>query len=82
MPGAQYKAAAFLNTKLPTGDDDSRPRLGGGSTDVIAGLATGYQSRRWYWFASGVYRLNTKGAGGLEQGDKQFLNVVGARGRG
>ncbi len=41
LPGAQYKAAAFLDIKLPTGDDGSRPRLGSGSTDVIAGLATG-----------------------------------------
>ncbi len=77
LPGAQYKAAAFLDIKLPTGDDGSRPRLGSGSTDVIAGLATGYESRRWYWFASGVYRANAEGAGGLEQGDRQFLNVVG-----
>ncbi len=77
LPGAQYKAAAFLKIKLPTGEDDSRPRIGSGSTDVIAGLATGYESRRWYWFASGVYRANTEGAGDLEKGDKQFLNVVG-----
>ncbi len=59
LPGAQYKAAAFLKAKLPTGDDESQPRLGSGSTDVIAGLAAGYESRRWYWFASGVYRVNT-----------------------
>ena len=77
LPLAQYKAAAFLKTRLPTGDDDSTPRLGSGSTDVIAGLATGYESRRWYWFASGGYRANTEGAGGLEKGDKQFLSVVG-----
>ncbi|NIR46240.1 MAG: hypothetical protein GWN51_16705, partial [Gemmatimonadetes bacterium] len=54
LPGAQYKAAAFLRTKLPTGDDHSLPRIGTGSTDVIGGLATGYEGRRWYWFASGV----------------------------
>ncbi len=77
LPGAQYKAAAFLKTKLPTGDDESQPRLGSGSTDVIAGFATGYESRRWYWFASGVYRANTEGEGGLEKGDRQFLNAVG-----
>ncbi|MAN62605.1 MAG: hypothetical protein CMI60_11750 [Parvibaculum sp.] len=77
LPGAQYKAAAFLQLELPTGDDDSTPRLGSGSTDVFTGIATGYESRRWYWFASGAYRVNTKGAGGLEKGDKQFLNVVG-----
>ena len=77
LPMAQYKAAAFLKTKLPTGGSGGTPRLGSGSTNVIAGLATGYESRRWYWFASGVYRANTEGAGGLEKGDKQFLSVVG-----
>ncbi len=77
LPGAQYKAAAFLALKLPTGDDDSTPRLGSGSTDVSGGLATGYEGRRWYWFASGVYRVNTEGAGDLQKGDRQFLNLVG-----
>ncbi len=77
LPGAQYKGAAFLEVKLPTGNDDSDPRLGSGSTDVIMGLATGYESRRWYWFASGVYRANTEGSGNLEKGDRQFLNLVG-----
>ena len=77
LPGAQYKAAALVKAKLPTGDDDSRPRIGSGSTDVIGALATGYESRRWYWFASGLYRVNTEGAGGLEKGDRQSLNVVG-----
>ncbi len=77
LPLAQYKAAAFLKTKLPTGGSGGQPRIGSGSTDVIAGLATGYESRRWYWFASGVYRVNTEGESGLEKGDKQFLNIVG-----
>jgi len=77
LPSAQYKAAAFLKVKLPTGKDSSTPKLGSGSTDVIAGLVTGYESRRWYWFASGVYRANTQGAGNFEKGDQQFLNLVG-----
>ena len=77
LPGAQYKAAAFFQIKLPTGNDNTRPRLGTGSTDFIAGLAAGYESRRWYWFASGAYRANTEGGGGLEKGDRQFLNAVG-----
>jgi len=77
LPGAQYKASALLKVKLPTGDDGSMPRLGSGSTDVTTGLVTGYESRRWYWFASGIYRINTEGAGGLEKGDKQLLSVVG-----
>ncbi len=77
LPGAQYKAAALLKVTLPTGDDGGAPRLGSGSTNVIAGLATGYESRRWYWFASGVYRVNGEGSGSLGKGDKQFLNLVG-----
>jgi len=44
---------------------------------VITGLVTGYESRRWYWFASGVTRFNSEGGGGLEKGDRQFLNLVG-----
>ncbi len=77
LPGAQYKITALLKLKLPTGDDDSRPRLGSGSTDITTGLVSGYESRRWYWFASAVYRANTRGSGGLEKGDRQFLNLVG-----
>lgn len=77
LPGAQYKAGGLLKVKLPTAEDGSDPALGSGSTDLIGGLVTGYESRRWYWFASGVYRLNTEGDGGLERGDRQGLNLVG-----
>ena len=77
LPGAQYKAAAFVNLKLPSGDDDATPRLGSGSIDAAGGLAWGYEGRRWYAFASGVYRLNTESSGNLEKGDRQFLNLVG-----
>ncbi len=77
LPGAQYKAAGFLRVTLPTGDDAANPRLGSGSTDLTGGLVTGYESRRWYWFASGTYRLNSQGNGGLERGDEQSLNFVG-----
>ncbi len=76
LPGAQSKAAVLLDVKLPTGDDSSSPRIGTGSTDLLGGLAWGYESRRWYAFASGAYRANTKGSGGIEKGDKQFLNAV------
>lgn len=77
LPGAQYKAGGLFKVKLPTAEDGTEPRLGSGSTDFISGLAAGYESRRWYWFASGVYRVNTEGDDGLEQGDRQFLNLVG-----
>lgn len=77
LPGAQYKAGGFVKVKLPTADENTDPRLGSGATDYIGGLAAGYESRRWYWFASGVYRVNTEGDGGLEPGDRQSLNLVG-----
>ncbi len=77
LPGAQYKAAAFARLKLPTASDTGTPRLGSGSTDLAGGVAAGYESRRWYWFTSAAYSLNNKGGGGLEKGDRQFLNAVG-----
>jgi len=77
LPGAQYKAAGFLKVKFPTGKSTTAPPLGSGSVDVTTGLATGYESRRWYWFASAAYQANTKGSGGLNRGDMQFLNAVG-----
>jgi Putative MetA-pathway of phenol degradation len=77
LPGAQYKAATFAKLKLPTASDTGTPRLGSGSTDFASGIAAGYESRRWYWFTSAVYRFNGEGGGGLEKGDRQFLNAVG-----
>ena len=77
LPGAQWKASALFKTKLPTGNDESEPRSGTGSTDFIGGLAAGYEGRRWYGFVDARYRLNTEGAGGRKQGDKLFLDLVG-----
>ncbi len=77
LPGAQYKAAGFLKVKLPSGKSKSTPAPGSGSVDVTSGLSVGYESRRWYWFASAAYEANTKGSGGLNRGDRQFLNAVG-----
>ncbi len=75
-PGVQRSAAVLGQVKLPTGDDDRTPRLGSGSTDFVGGLLYGHESRRWYYNLAARYRLNTEG-GGLEKGDKQFLDVVG-----
>lgn len=77
LPGAQWKASVLFNTKLPTGDDESEPGIGTGSTDFVGGFAAGYEGRRWYGFADARYRLNTEGEGGLEKGDKLFLDLVG-----
>ncbi len=77
LPGAQWKASVLFNIKLPTGDDQSEPRIASGSTDFVGGVAAGYEGRRWYGFADARYRLNTEGRGGLEKGDRLFLDLVG-----
>lgn len=76
-PGVQRSAAILGQIELPTGDDGRSPRLGSGSTDFVGGLLYGHESRRWYYNLAARYRLNTEGAGGLEKGDRQFLDVVG-----
>ena len=76
-PGVQRSAAVLGQIKLPTGDDDRTPRLGSGSTDFVVGLLYGHESRRWYYNLAARYRLNTEGGGGLEKGDRQFLDIVG-----
>ena len=76
-PGVQRSAAVLGQVKLPTGDDGRTPRLGSGSTDFIGGLLYGHESRRWYYNLAARYRHNTEGSGGLEKGDRLFLDVVG-----
>ena len=76
-PGLQRSAAVLVQVKLPTGDDGATPRLGSGSTDFLGGLLYGHESRRWYYNLAARYRLNTVGGGGLEKGDRQFLDIVG-----
>ena len=43
-PGEQRSAALLLQVKLPTGDEDSKPRLGSGSADVVGGLLLGREA--------------------------------------
>lgn len=77
LPGAQYKASVFGRLKLPSARDTAMPALGNGAVDVTAGLAAGYESRRWYAFASAAYQIAGSGGGGLDPGDNQFVNLVG-----
>lgn len=79
-PGVQDAAAFVLGVKFPTGDDDRTPRLGSGSTDFLFALAASRESLKWYYFGDIRYRLNTKGGGGLEKGDRFFADLaVGVR---
>ncbi len=77
LPSEQRAAALLVQVKLPSGDEDERPRLGSGSTDFLAGLLYGREGRRWYYYGAARYRFNTEGAGGLERGDRQLLDLVG-----
>ncbi len=75
--GAQESAAVFLKVKTDTGDEDSTPATGTGSTDSILGLAYGYEGRKWYRWASLRYRRNGKNDADLRRGDKIRFDLVG-----
>lgn len=73
--GGQDKVAAIVGIKLPTGDDDSSPRLGTGSTDYLLGLSYGHESRSWYWFATLRYLLRGDG-GRFDLGDRFLYDAA------
>lgn len=76
MPGAQESAALFGELVLPTGDDESQPRLGAGVTDAIVGLAYGYEGLEWYRWAAIRYRFNGDNDAGLDRGDRVLADLV------
>ncbi|NIP72225.1 MAG: transporter [Gammaproteobacteria bacterium] len=75
--GAQESAAVLLKVKTDTGDDNSTPPLGTGTTDTILGLTYGYESLKWYRWASVRYRFNGENDAGLRRGDKILFDLVG-----
>ncbi|MFV1996441.1 MAG: hypothetical protein ACC641_00385 [Acidiferrobacterales bacterium] len=75
--GLQESAAVMLKVKAPTASTSTTPPLGSGATDVIAGLAYGYESRKWYRWASLRYRQNGRNNAGLKRGDKVLIDFVG-----
>ena len=75
--GLQESAAVILKVKTPTGSTSTSPALGSGATDVLAGVAYGYESRKWYRWASLRYRQNGRDATGLKRGDKILGDIVG-----
>ncbi len=56
--GRQDQVALLAAVKLPTGDTESEPTLGSGSTDTIIGFTVGRESRTLYYFADLRYRMN------------------------
>lgn len=75
--GVQESAAVLLKVKTGTGDDDTAPALGTGTTDTLLGLAYGYEGLKWYRWASVRYRRNGENDAGLRRGDRILLDLVG-----
>ncbi len=75
--GAQESAAVLLKVKLDTGDNRSSPPLGSGTTDSLLGISYGYESRKWYRWASLRYRYNGENDAGLRAGGRVFFDLVG-----
>lgn len=76
-PGVQKSSALLVNIKTDSGRDGRANQIGTGTTDVIAGLSYGYESRRWYRWASLRVRRNGENDMGLRRGDAFRLDLVG-----
>ena len=75
--GAQESAAVLAKVNFASGDEDKTPPVGSGSTDAILGLSYGYESRKWYRWASVRYRRNGENDDRLRRGDKVLVDLVG-----
>ncbi len=73
VPGALSSLTVLGTVNFNTGATG----VGTGSTDYLAALAYGYESIKWYRWASAGYRVNTTGDAGLNRGNRLFLNLVG-----
>lgn len=75
--GLQESAAVLLKVISDTASDNKTPSLNKGTTDTILGLTYGYESRKWYRWASARYRFNGTNGLGVDRGDKLLLDLVG-----
>ncbi len=75
--GVQETAAIVAKVKLDTGDD----QVGSGTTDTLLGFTYGYESLKWYRWASVRYRFNQdrsiENKGNLQRGDRLFVDFAG-----
>lgn len=74
--GVQQSVSLLAKVKFDT-NAGGVPPLGSGSTDGMFGLAYGYESRKWYRWASARYRINGENSRGLQRGNKLFIDLVG-----
>ncbi len=75
--GAQESAAVLVKVKFASGNENKTPPVVSGSTDAILGLSYGYESRKWYRWASVRYRRNGENDDRLRRGDKVLVDLVG-----
>ena len=67
----QESAAVLLKIKLNSGSDAT----GTNTTDWLAGFTYGYESIKWYRWASVRYRFN-QDKNGLERGNRTFIDLL------
>ena len=75
--GLQESAAVLFKVVTDTADGSGTPRLDKDATDAILGLTYGYESRRWYRWASIRYRFNGRNDQAVDRGDRVLLDFVG-----
>jgi len=75
--GLQESAAVMLAINGENGDEKADPPLGNGATDIIAGLTYGYESMKWYRWASARHVLPGKNSTGFQKGNKWLVDFVG-----
>lgn len=75
--GRQESAAVMLAINADNGDETTDPRLGNGATDIITALTYGYESLKWYRWASVRHLRPGENAAGLQKGSKWLLDFVG-----
>lgn len=70
--GEQHSAALFARVKL----DSSNSTTATNTTDTLLGLTYGYESLKWYRWASARYRIN-QNLQNLQRGNRLFVDVAG-----
>ncbi len=75
--GVQESAAILLKIKLDSAKTGTGSSLGSGATTSIIGFAYGYESSKWYRWASVRYAMNGENTIGLRRGDKVFVDFAG-----
>ncbi len=75
--GLQESMAVILAVNAANGDEQSNPPLGNGATDVITGLTYGYESIKWYRWASVRYALPGESSTGFQSGRQWRIDFVG-----